>query len=176
MEEEDKTCQVALERERWLIERARAVDVDPEFLLPPPRCRAARRSADSGLGWIGDEPQYNAGVEEEIEAEDEGIGDKDVRSFSTRRRILTFVQVMQYNNLMLVFGLSQLPSILDIHITSYLTHCLPLSRRSLPANALYLYARFAHYRCDETWLEELLESAVEKIEQSVYVGVLPGPH
>ena len=70
---------------------------------------------------------------------------------------------------MLVFSLSQLSNLLDIHITSYRPHCLPLCRRILPANVLFLYARFAHYRCDETWLEELIEGAVEKIEHSVYV-------
>jgi len=70
----------------------------------------------------------------------------------------------------LVFGLLQLPTIFDIHISSYRSHCLPLARRTLPANALFLYARFAHYRCNETWLEELIEGAVERIEQGVYVS------
>lgn len=46
--------------------------------------------------------------------------------------------------------------------------CQPRVKRALPANALYLYARFAHYRCDEVWLEELLIGAVEQIETVVY--------
>ena len=71
---------------------------------------------------------------------------------------------------MLVFSLSQLSDIFDIHISSYRPHCSPLSRRSLPANALFLYARFAHYRCDESWLEQLIEGGVERIEQGVYVN------
>ena len=70
---------------------------------------------------------------------------------------------------MLVFSLSHLTNIYDILITSYRPVCRPLARRTLPANALFLYARFAHYRCDEAWLEELIERAVERIEQGVYV-------
>jgi hypothetical protein len=71
---------------------------------------------------------------------------------------------------MLVFSLSSLPNILDILITHYRPVCLPLASRTLPANALFLYSRFAHYRCDETWLEELLEKAISRIETDVYVG------
>lgn len=71
---------------------------------------------------------------------------------------------------MLAFGLAQLPSILDVLITSYTPCSQPLSKRSLPAKAVFLYARFAHYRCDETWLEELLEGTVERIEQGIYVS------
>jgi hypothetical protein len=70
---------------------------------------------------------------------------------------------------MLAYGPPQLPSIFDILITSYRPCCQPLPKRALPVNALFLYARFAHYRCDESWLEELIEGAVEKIEQGVYV-------
>jgi hypothetical protein len=71
---------------------------------------------------------------------------------------------------MLAFGPAQLAGILDVLITSYTPCSQPLSKRSLPANAVYLYARFAHYRCDETWLEELLEGTVERIEQGIYVS------
>lgn len=35
---------------------------------------------------------------------------------------------------------------------------------------LYLYARFAYKQCSESWLEELLEGAVDRIEGDVYVS------
>lgn len=69
---------------------------------------------------------------------------------------------------LLVFSLQQLPAIFEVLITSYRPVCQPRDKRALPANALYLYARFAHYRCDELWLEELLIGAVEQIEGVVY--------
>ncbi|ORX40447.1 DIL domain-domain-containing protein [Kockovaella imperatae] len=68
----------------------------------------------------------------------------------------------------IVFSLSHLDRIYDILITGYPTQCCPVARRALPANALYLHAKFAYYQCDETWLEELIEGAVERIEQGVY--------
>lgn len=71
---------------------------------------------------------------------------------------------------LLVFSLHQLPVLYDMFITSYRPVCEPRNRRALPANALFLYARFAHYRCDEVWLEELLWGAVEAIEAVVYVS------
>ncbi|KAL7424523.1 putative ankyrin-repeat protein [Cryptotrichosporon argae] len=74
-------------------------------------------------------------------------------------------------NALLVFSLPALPALLDALIATYPPTCFPLARRAVPANALFLYARFAYYRCDETWLEELLEGAVEKIEAGVYNNV-----
>lgn len=71
---------------------------------------------------------------------------------------------------MLVFSLHQLPGLFDILITKYTPVCQPRDRRALPANALYRYARFAHYQCNEVWLEELLEGAIERIERGVYVS------
>lgn len=59
-------------------------------------------------------------------------------------------------------------------ITSYQPVCQPLSRRGLPANMLFLYARFALRRCNESWLEELLEGAVDRIEAGVYVSIYSG--
>jgi hypothetical protein len=35
---------------------------------------------------------------------------------------------------------------------------------------IYLYARFAVKQCSVTWLEELLEGAVDRIEKGVYVS------
>ena len=143
--EEERKSRLAIDRERWLRERARVVEVDAELLLPPTKTRSTRKSSEPCLGRMGDEDESLQ------DHHDDGIG--DVKDDS-----------------MLVFSLSHLPSIFDILITSYRPHCLPIARRTLPANALFLYARFAHYRCDETWLEELVEGAVERIEQGVYVS------
>lgn len=82
--EDEQKCQVAMEREKWLIERARAVEVDPELLLPPPRSRAGRQSADSGLGWMGDETDLEQEPEQYSQAEDEGIGDPHVGAPETK--------------------------------------------------------------------------------------------
>lgn len=76
---------------------------------------------------------------------------------------------------MLVFSLVQLPAIFDILITNYRTVCFPIQKRALPANALYLYARFAFFYCDEEWLGDLIEGAVAKIEEGVYVSVKLDP-
>lgn len=69
-----------------------------------------------------------------------------------------------------MFSPSNLPSIYDTIITSYQPVCQPVSRRGLPANILFLYARFAIRQCGEGWLEQLLEGAVDRIEAGVYVS------
>ncbi|ORY31607.1 hypothetical protein BCR39DRAFT_86241 [Naematelia encephala] len=147
MERREKARRLAAERERWLRERARVVDVDVDLLLPPRSWKRYRDSTDSGLGWMSDSTE-DSEVEDDNEEEDEGIGDADCS--------------------MLVFAPSHLSSIFEILITTYVPRCQPLASRTLPANVLFLYARFAHYRCDQSWLEELLEGAVERIEQGVY--------
>ena len=76
--DEERKCRIAIDREKWLIERARIVDVDPELLLPPPSSRSGRQSADSGSGWMGPKKESCAVKEDDCEAEDEGIGDVDV--------------------------------------------------------------------------------------------------
>ena len=73
--EEDRKSRLARSKEKWLTEWAKVVGVDAELLLPTPRSRAGRSSADSGLGWRGDEDLPGDDEEEEDDAEDEGIGD-----------------------------------------------------------------------------------------------------
>lgn len=71
---------------------------------------------------------------------------------------------------MLVFSLVNLPEIFDILISNYEPVSQPLSKRTLPANVLCYYARFAYHMCEETWLETLIEGAIERIEEGVYVS------
>ncbi|OCF34276.1 hypothetical protein I316_04230 [Kwoniella heveanensis BCC8398] len=161
MEKEEKKCQMQLERERWIRDRARIMDVDPELVIAPnQRKRESRYSRDSGLGWIGYELDLEAERGDDTESE---FGDDDDYEVP-----LDQIGPLDINSNMLVFSLSHLPVIYDILITNYTPVCQPISRRALPANALFLHARFAQYRCDETWLEELIEGVVESIEAGVY--------
>ena len=173
MDEEDRCWHVRLERERWIRDVASVVEVSPELLLPEPRKRATNDRSrlgdrdgdesddvDSGFGDVDSlvnaldsEVEAEAEGEEKGMTEDEGV-DGDIHGAS--------------NETMLVFSLNNLQSILDILITCYRPVCTPLDKRSLPANTLYLHARFAAYRCDDSWVEELVEGAVERIEQGVY--------
>ncbi|WWC95155.1 hypothetical protein V866_002009 [Kwoniella sp. B9012] len=161
IEREERRNRLEVERETWLRERARMVDVDPELLIKPlPTKRESKTpSDDSGLGWMG----YELDLEEERKDDDEseyGLDDDDFN-----------VNQLDLNSNMLVFSLSHLPMIFDILILNYAPASQPLQKRSLPANALYLYARFAHYKCDEGWLEELIEGVVETIEEGVHNNV-----
>ena len=78
------------------------------------------------------------------------------------------------NSTTLAYSSIHLERTFDVLITTCRPQCLPLAKRTLPANVLYLHARFAHYRCDETWLEEFIEGAVDRIEQGVYVSYCEG--
>lgn len=123
---------IALERERWVRERAKHIGVESSVL-------------------------FNADEDEGRDAEDSDSDSDESDEHDPSPDHL-------------VFHINQVPALLDVFVTSYRPVCQPLSRRALPANALYLYARFAHYQCDETWLEELLEGAVDAIEHGVYVS------
>ena len=66
---------------------------------------------------------------------------------------------------MLVFSPTSLANILDS-----LTYSIrPSLRCSEPARALYLLTRFACLTCDDTWLEDLMGGAVDRIERIVFV-------
>lgn len=72
---------------------------------------------------------------------------------------------------MLVFSPSTLSSILDsLTYTPSLRPKGPALRCAEPARALYLLARFAVLACDESWLEDLMGGAVDRIERIVFVG------
>ncbi|EIW72141.1 hypothetical protein TREMEDRAFT_25958 [Tremella mesenterica DSM 1558] len=144
----ERLWKMEAERGVFIRETVRVVGVNPEYLLNQ-NTPGKRLSADSGLGWIDDE---STAEESESDYEDDSVN-KDI------------------HETLLVFSLSQLPIIFDIFITARQPYCFPVEERAVPANAIYLYARFAHYRCDQSWLEELIEGAVEKIEQGVYSNV-----
>lgn len=67
---------------------------------------------------------------------------------------------------MLVFSPNTLASVLD----SLTFSSPPGLKCSEPARALYLLARFACLTCDDTWLEDLMGGAVDRIERTVFVG------
>ncbi|WVR09630.1 hypothetical protein IAU60_006703 [Kwoniella sp. DSM 27419] len=158
IEREERRNRARADRERWLTDVARLMDVDIAWLVPPPTKakRASSSSHDSDLGWMGYELDLEAERQKDSESES-GEEDYDI-------------SILDLDANMLVFSLSHLPVILDILVTDYTPVCQPLNKRSLPANALFLHARFALHRCDETWLEELIETLVERIEQDVYAN------
>ncbi|KAK4056249.1 hypothetical protein OIO90_002692 [Microbotryomycetes sp. JL221] len=68
---------------------------------------------------------------------------------------------------MLVFSLQDLPVIFEVVITTMKpVRCQP--QRSIPANVVFLCARFAHYFGSRELLEELIVGAMERIEAAVH--------
>lgn len=70
----------------------------------------------------------------------------------------------------LVWTMDQVETSTDIFVRSLTPHCFPLSRRTMPANAIYLFAKFAIHRCDTTWLTTILEEMTASIEQTCAVS------
>ncbi|WVQ83667.1 hypothetical protein IAT38_005810 [Cryptococcus sp. DSM 104549] len=158
LEGEGRRSRVEEERERWVRERVRAINVEPELVLPQvnKRKREVRDEEVGAMGWDGYDLDLEAEQEEDVDS-DNGDDDDDEELRETH-----------INSNMLVFSLSNLPEIFDILITEYKPVADPVSKRALPANTIFLYARFAHYKCDEEWLETLIDGAIERIEQGVY--------
>ncbi|GJJ09439.1 hypothetical protein Clacol_003661 [Clathrus columnatus] len=67
---------------------------------------------------------------------------------------------------MLVFSPGTLSTVLD----SLTFNSHPGVRCSEPARALYLLARFACLTCDDTWLEDLMGGAVDRIERIIFAN------
>ncbi|KAF9481033.1 hypothetical protein BDN70DRAFT_804202 [Pholiota conissans] len=65
---------------------------------------------------------------------------------------------------MLVFSPPLLAQILESVITNY----KPAFKDATPANTLYMLARFAALTCDHTWLEDLIISATDTIEDTFF--------
>jgi hypothetical protein len=74
LEEKEKNAKLDKERERWVREVVKMVEVDADLLLPAPKI-LKRRSADSGLGWMGDEEDELSDEVEDEREEDEGLAD-----------------------------------------------------------------------------------------------------
>lgn len=66
---------------------------------------------------------------------------------------------------MLVFSPTTLPQTLESLVTDY----PPSLRDATPANSLYMLTRFACLACDHTWIEELIFSATDVIEEAFFV-------
>jgi hypothetical protein len=66
---------------------------------------------------------------------------------------------------MLVYAPPLLPRIFESLITNF----QPTLRNAQPANALYMLARFACLVCDQSWLEDLIISATDAIEETFFV-------
>ncbi|KAL7409133.1 hypothetical protein BDY24DRAFT_445156 [Mrakia frigida] len=177
--------QIRWEKENWIKEIAGTAEVDGERLLSRQweeeekggkvdkeekrllrRKRAARRGRVSiGGTWTlrlrgkngGEESGSGSELEEEEEEEEEAFWEDP--------------QAPPPYHTLLVFSLPNLPSLLDTLISDYPPNAHPRSWRSAPANCIYLFARFALYRCDEDWLEELIVGVVDRIEKGVYDNV-----
>jgi hypothetical protein len=67
---------------------------------------------------------------------------------------------------MLVFSPASLPQMLESLVTNY----PPLIKDATPANSLYMLTRFACLACDHTWLEDLILSASDTIEEAFFVS------
>ncbi|WVQ75629.1 hypothetical protein IAR50_005258 [Cryptococcus sp. DSM 104548] len=147
MEARGRRERVEAERERWVRDKVRVVDVRPELVLPR---RDMKR--DDGLEF-----DLNLELGKEDNEDDE--------------RENTEINLLEFNSNMLVFSLVNLPEIFDILISDYVPVSQPLPKRTLPANVLFYYARFAWYMCDEEWLEALIEGAVERVEEGVYDNI-----
>ncbi|KAF8587324.1 hypothetical protein K439DRAFT_1652322 [Ramaria rubella] len=105
--------------------------------------------------WWGDDRDDEDESEEEADADDDQDADGPLdMSYSPPPTFTT----------MLVFSPTTLSDILDS-----LTYTVrPTLRCSEPARAIYLLARFACLTCDDTWLEDLMGGAVDRIERIVF--------
>jgi hypothetical protein len=191
------------EKQGWMSEVASMTHVRPEHLLD--RCwedddaevdieeeklkrrkRAGRKS--SVVRQTVAEQAYSSGSDDSTDDEEEAY-DPHVRplflSFFLSYTLLSLTYFLLSGrqepppyHTFLVFSLPTLPSLLDTLISSYAPNAFPRAWRAAPANAIYLFARFALYRCDDDWLEELVVGVVDKVEKSVYVSsqALSSPH
>ncbi|KAI9633838.1 DIL domain-containing protein [Dioszegia hungarica] len=149
-EERERRKKREAERERWVREKVEIIGIDPGILFPPGPENTSASSRDSGIDMTADS--------DDSDAEESGTPASSGRPSADPTDEL-------------VFAPANLPAIFDTIITSYQPVCQPLSRRALPANMIYLYARFAVKQCSVTWLEELLEGAVDRIEKGVYGSI-----
>ncbi|KIJ45525.1 hypothetical protein M422DRAFT_67024 [Sphaerobolus stellatus SS14] len=103
--------------------------------------------------WWGDQVE---------ESDDDSEGD-DVDNDDSGPMGMPYSPPLSFTN-MLVFSPSTLSDILD----SITYRATPTLRCSEPARSLYLLARFACLTCDDTWLEDLMGGAFDRIERLVF--------
>ncbi|TFK92779.1 hypothetical protein K466DRAFT_539135 [Polyporus arcularius HHB13444] len=96
--------------------------------------------------WWGEEDLFYS-IETEDDSEDEWLEDS------------TLTPPPDFSS-MLVFSPMSLPDIFQSLITDF----KPSLRNAEPANALYMLARFACLNCDHNWVEDLIISATDAIE------------
>ncbi|KAJ5727576.1 hypothetical protein N7493_005396 [Penicillium malachiteum] len=97
------------------------------------------------------------GLDEKFEPSDEDYMEEEQQEFVWDRCL---------NDQMFVFQDHELERILDIIITNMTPQRSP-SQKPVPANLLFLSARYAHYHASPELLAELLTSATEKINDVV---------
>nr|KIR88617.1 DIL and ankyrin domain-containing protein [Cryptococcus tetragattii IND107] len=146
MEEQERKEKIRIERAKWIAEKLRVVEVPPELVFGKDE-NPGRNKEDMGGSGLEEDDVNNE--------EDDGAEEEDELNPASIAN-------------MLVFSLVNLPEIFDILISNYEPVSQPLSKRTLPANVLCYYARFAYHMCEETWLETLIEGAIERIEEGVY--------
>lgn len=124
----------------------------------------------------------NEGEEESVSSESEEEmmqGDADNLDTYGADRTIDSSNIDDISHL--VFSLESLPSKLSHLITNYPPQAYPLSRRTLPANGIYLLARYAAYRAVDDHaahanLAGLLEMAMLEIERVCMTNVESLPH
>lgn len=67
---------------------------------------------------------------------------------------------------MMVFSPASISQMLESLVINY----PPSLKDATPANSLYMLTRFACIACDHTWLEELILSAADAIEEAFFVS------
>lgn len=73
---------------------------------------------------------------------------------------------------MIVFSLTDLPMLLDV-VVSFVRPIQTRKYRYIPANVIFLAARYAHYLGGSELLDELMFGSLERIENSIHVSGQP---
>ncbi|KAE8245378.1 hypothetical protein A4X13_0g5953 [Tilletia indica] len=69
---------------------------------------------------------------------------------------------------MLVFSVSELDILLDVFVTNAKPYRAPWARRAMPANALYLCARWAAVSGDEDLMDELVLNSINRVQEAIH--------
>ena len=108
-------------------------------------------------------------VQPPSESERVSLPDRHETDSDEEEEAIPYTPPRQFNS-MLVFALPNLPSLMETLIDQARPVIRPLSSRAAPANGLYYLARFAALCCDPTWVEEVIVTALDKIQDAVRVS------